>query len=49
MIATASEYLGRCSFIRHAPPTLGSHNARTAISIPKVSRKYANTCVTPSP
>ena len=30
---------------RH-PPTLGSHNARRAISFPKVNRKYARTCAT---
>ena len=29
------------------PLTLGSHSARRAISLPKVSGKYASTCVTP--
>ncbi len=32
--------------LRH-PLTLGSRNARGAISLPKVNRKYARTCVTP--
>ena len=27
------------------PLTLGSHNARRAISLPKVNRKYARTCL----
>ncbi len=29
------------------PLTLGSRNARRAISLPNVSRKYASTCVPP--
>ena len=31
------------------PPTLGSYNARRAISIPKVSRKYAISRADPAP
>ena len=33
----------------HHISTLGSHNARRGIFIPKVRWKYACTCVTPSP
>lgn len=29
------------------PLTLGSHNVRRAISLPKVSGNYASTCATP--